>query len=446
MGRRIRSSQLPASPKIIGPSDRSTGPFTIVVGIATLAILTGVGYWIIYPMWATDSHLRQAKSALVDDDFPSAERHIKRVLDTTPDHAEATFLLAQVYRRTERYSAARKQLEQAKRRDWISEYIDLEKLLLSLVESGPTGPAVTQARLYIDASHPEDRLLFDGLVKCYLDAHMLNEAATLLDRWVSRYPDDWLARFRRAEVREATLNTDDAVADYRYVIDHRPNHPTARRKLAEIHLAARTELDEGARLFEEQLRLHPDDVDAQVGLAELKNTIGQPDAALQLVGSALLKNPDMPRAMTLKANLIRAKNPQAAYDLLEKVRVLQPDDALVVLSLGQIAGELGRADDAAKYRTLHTVIDAEKKKQTELAIEVRSRPRDPEVRRQIGQSLIAVGREKEALPWLFSALREDNSHIPTHETLATFYEGKGANPQEAARHRQVIAMLKTAAK
>ena len=55
-------------------------------------------------------------------------------------------------------------------------------------------------------------------------------------------------------------------------------------------------------------------------------------------------------------------------------------------------------------------------------------------------------RKKEALPWLFSALREDNSHVPTHETLATFYEGKGANPQEAARHRQVIAMLKTAAK
>ena len=91
-------------------------------------MLAGVGYWIIYPMWATGSHLRQAKSALAEDDFPSAERHSKKVLDYTPDHAEATFLLAQVYRRTERYSAAWKQLEQAKRRDWIPEYIDLEKL------------------------------------------------------------------------------------------------------------------------------------------------------------------------------------------------------------------------------------------------------------------------------------------------------------------------------
>lgn len=425
---------------------RSRSVPTAAAAVFTLTVLVAVAVKVVYPMWAADADLRRAKADLAAYDFPAAEDHLRMVLDRRSDHPEAAFLLAQVYRRTERYAESRKQLAVAKRLGWVPEYIELEELLLALLVGGPSGRAEATVRLYIDAAHPEDRLLMEALTRAYLDAHFWNEAKAVLDRWAERYPDDWYPRFQRGMVREAIFDPEGALADYRFVYDRNPTHPTVRRMIAGMLIAGRKNLDEAEQLATEQVRLHPDDAEAGVRLAEAMDALGRSAEALPVVERALAAQPELARGLILKARLLCSRNPQAALEAAQRAEATQPESPQVALLLGQIAGDLGRAEDARRWLDRHKLLEAEEKRRDDLVVKIRSSPHDPGVRYEIGRSMMAVGRDRDAVGWFLGALREDPNHVPSHEALADYYEGKGFNPQLAAQHRYAVQQVKPAQK
>lgn len=445
MRRRSSRTTPPPPPVAAVKSPAPSGPRrvrTVAVAAFTLTVVAAVAVKVAYPMWAADADFRRAKAELAAYDFPAAEGHLRQVLDRRPDHPEAAFLLAQVYRRTERYSESRRQLAVAKRFGWIPEYIELEELLLALLEGGPSGRAEVTVRLYIDAAHPEDRLLMEALTRAYLDSHFWNEAKAVLDKWTERYPDDWYPRYQRGMVREAILDPEGALADYRFVFERNPEHPTVQRMIAGMLISGRKSLDEAEQLAAEQVRLHPDDAEAGVRLAEAKDALGRSDEALAVVERALAAQPDLARGLILKARLIRSRNPQAAIEALQRAEATQPESPQVALLLGQIAGDLGRGEDAKRWLGRHKMLEAEEKRREDLVGKIRSAPHDPGVRYEIGRSMMAVGRDREAVGWFLGALREDTNHVPSHEALAGYYEGKGFNPQLAAQHRYAVQQIK----
>ena len=101
-----------------------------------------------------------------------------------------------------------------------------------------------------------------------------------MDRWIDRYPVDWY-HVSSAGSSRSDAGRGSAIADFRFVLDRRPNHATARRRIAEIYLAAR-ELNETERLLKNNSGC-PDDIDTLVGLAETKNVLGRAGEALPLV-------------------------------------------------------------------------------------------------------------------------------------------------------------------
>ncbi len=411
-----------------------------IVGV--LAIISSVVYLELYPIWSADRHLSRAKLALANYDFPTAEIALRKTLAIRADHNEASYLLAQVYRRTNRYAEAKTQLAEAKKIGWIDEYLQLEQLLSNVQERGPyTGDAAT-VRLYIDAAHPEDRLLFEAMVVGYLNAHLIPDAANLLDKWCDRYPDDWYPHFQRGIVRESIRSLDGALVDFRFVMAKHPEHATVRRRIADIHLELRKDLDEAQKLYEEQLKRTPNDGDAEAGLAATLDLLGKGGEAIRHADVSLQLQPNATRSLLLKAGLIRSKEPALAYELALKAEAMRHDDATIPLLLGQLAGDLGKPAEASKHLERHRVLDAQWKQLNDLSEAVRMKPHDPEIRCQIGIGMIAIGRVDDGELWFHSALNEDPKCQRAHELLADAYVRKGAI-ERAKSHRELAKLLET---
>jgi len=406
-----------------------------IVGV--LAIISSVVTIEFYPMWSADRHLNRAKRALVNYDFPTAESELRKTLAIRADHNEASYLLAQVYRRTNRYTEAKTQLAEAKKIGWIDEYLQLEQMLSNVQERGPyTGDAAT-VRLYIDAAHPEDRLLFEAMVVGYLNAHLIPDAANLLDKWCNRYPDDWYPHFQRGIVRESIRSLDGALADFRFVMAKHPEHATVRRRIADIHLELRKDLDEAQKLYEGQLQRTPDDSDAEAGLAATFDLLGKGEEAIRHADASLQLQPNATRSLLLKSRLIRSKDPTLAYELALKAEAQRNDDAAIPLLLGQLAGELGIPAEASKHLERHRFLDGQWKQLNDFSEAVRMNPHDPEIRCQIGIGMIAIGRVDDGELWFHSALNEDPKCQHAHELLADAYARRGA--AERAKYHRILA-------
>jgi Tfp pilus assembly protein PilF len=67
-------------------------------------------------------------------------------------------------------------------------------------------------------------------------------------------------------------------------------------------------------------------------------------------------------------------------------------------------------------------------------------PNDPAIHHQIAVIALHAGQPSEALRWLQSALQVGPDHLPSHQTLAGYYQATG-NPVLAARHRAIAQRL-----
>src|SRR5207237_9485348 len=65
-------------------------------------------------------------------------------------------------------------------------------------------------------------------------------------------------------------------------------------------------------------------------------------------------------------------------------------------------------------------------------------PHDPALHHEMGTILLMMGKDKLALHWLHSALREDPEYRPAHEALADYYNRAG-DAAQAARHRALAS-------
>ena len=119
--------------------------------------------WVVYPLWATDRNLRRAKTDLAGLRLPGRRGPPAEVLEPAPTprgdvHVSPNSIPAPSDTPT------RKQLAEAKRLNWVPEYIELEQSLLGGKSTGRRD----RLRLNSDSTSmrsTEDRLLFEALVE-----------------------------------------------------------------------------------------------------------------------------------------------------------------------------------------------------------------------------------------------------------------------------------------
>ena len=173
--------------------------------------------------WAGD-HLRDAERALGRYRLPEARGHLARCLRAWPRHFRAHLLAAQTARRLDDFEAAERHLARCQEiRGGLPDAVVLEQTLLR-AQRGGMDPMTPYLRSLVEYDHPATPLILEAMARGYLRASRYLDAAAVLAVWLGRDPDDVQANFMLGWVREQIGPQQQAVDNYRRVVEVDPEH------------------------------------------------------------------------------------------------------------------------------------------------------------------------------------------------------------------------------
>jgi thioredoxin-like negative regulator of GroEL len=246
------------------------------------------------PLDAARFHLQKAQEALEDRDLEPARTHLQHCLEAAPLSAEAHFLLAQTYRRLDDPAGWSMHLRKAGILGWPLNQIQME-LRLKEAQTGNTWNIEEELIDELNSKTPQQALILEALVKGYLENDRAKDAYRLSDEWVRDHPGDWQARLYRARASQLGVYFPQAITDYQYVLQVKPDQPQAQLWLAQTFVSDR-QYPQALEHFQTHLHNHPDAADAMLGLANCQFSMGQVEAAQATLDQLLAKNKDYTRA------------------------------------------------------------------------------------------------------------------------------------------------------
>ncbi len=272
--------------------------------------------------------------------------------------------------------------------------------------------------------HPDQKEAHRLLAAIHIDLNAPFQAIKHLQEWGRLDPSDgrpyrWIGFFYRSYTFN---NWEEAVAAYREAC-RRQLTPTVRAEvlgeLAETlidglaaYQAALEVLDQGAAVFAESPEVLTLKAECYWGL-------GQPARTAQLLERALRAQPDLFRALLLRAKVALAeKNPQAALPLLEQAVQLNPHDLASRQYLMQTCRLVGDFTGAEHHQRRLEESTGYKEQLTHLHGEADRNPWDDQVRYQLAELCLKVNRPVEARQWLQAALACNRGNQAARALLA----------------------------
>jgi predicted Zn-dependent protease len=175
-----------------------------------------------------------------------------------------------------------------------------------------------------------------------------------------------------------------------------------------------------------------------VQFAVCREAQGFPEEAARILDRLIAAHPGEANSYYHRGRLELARgNAKAALPLLRRSSDLNPSDPEVLYSLLLALREVGTAAEVREAQERLEQCNADLKRVAELARAISASPRDPDLRREMGELFLKNGREQEGISWLKSALRERIDHRPTHLLLAEHYDRAG-DQNLAAYHRKFV--------
>jgi tetratricopeptide (TPR) repeat protein len=379
---------------------------------------------------------QQALQALDTDDFLLAQKHLRECLLVWPINAQAHFLMARACRRGDDEPGWRLHLHRARVLQWPDEEIQLERRLMQ-AQSGDLGAVEEGLLAELGSSPPgEQWCIFEALAKGYFKVDRLADVLALTRAWLERFPDQWQPRLFRGRVFQLGRSSDRAIAEYRRLLELKPDHAQAHFELAGA-LLLNSEHQEAVKHFQMFLQRYPDDLSALAGLADCQFSLGQFEAAAATL-SKLLPRQDAPAAgFLIQAKLDLAINrPQEALHWLLRAEALAPHEVDVLYNLILAYQRLGQEEQVKQYgiklQEAHRRFDH----LDSIKKQILTKTGDAGLRHEAGALALSLGREEEAMHWLQSALHLDPNHAPSHRLLADYYAKRGDAPRSAEHRRR----------
>src|SRR5205085_8450316 len=118
-------------------------------------------------------------------------------------------------------------------RGGLAEEVVLEQTLLR-AQRGGMDSVTPYLRSLVEADHPATPLILEAMVRGYMRAYRYGDAAVLLALWQDRRPGDLQADLFQGYVREQIGPEQEAVDNYRRVLELDPDHDEARLRLANL--------------------------------------------------------------------------------------------------------------------------------------------------------------------------------------------------------------------
>jgi Tfp pilus assembly protein PilF len=369
-------------------------------------------------------HWQRAHEALDGQDFVAACEHLQQCVEGWPAHAEAHFLLARAARRADDLDRAETHLKIAEALQWSSEDIAWERLLAQ-AQIGDLRTTEGQLLERLEESLVADELILEALLKGYLAAYRLPQAAHLATRWLEQHPDRWQPWLYRGRAHYLNHALGSAAADYQRALEAQPHHRQGRLWYAGA-LLLYGRFRDALPAFEKYVEDYPDDAAGLLGLANSHLMLKQYAEAQRSLEQLLRRQPRHAAGLLLRARLeLDRDEPRQALVWLKKAEAVAPHEVDIVQGFISAYRHLGKASEANRYQQRLKELRKFTKRLEEVRTQILRSPGEISPRYEAGVLSLRLGQPREASGWLLGALALDRNHRPTHKALARCFEQLG---------------------
>ncbi len=409
---------------------------TAMAVLALLGVGVHQGGW---NLWAA-YHWRAARAAIDQRDLLRARAHLRLCLQVWPHSAATHFLAARTARRADDYEEAAQHLDECERLHGPPQDIEAERAMLR-AQQGDLAWVERYLVGQVEQDHPEAPLMLEALTKGYAQTFRVPLALYCTGKWLRLQPDNVDALFWQGLLYERLFSQQShqqALADFRRVVDIDPEHEGARLHLAEALRRVRR-FDEALELFQRLAQDDPGNAAAVLGLARCQSALGRVEEARILLDKLVEARPEDVPTLVERGKLALEMNQAAeAERWLQRAVARAPYERMANFFLAQCLEQRGQHDQAQSYRAKLKQVDADWQRLEEVMRQLVNAPLDTSLRFEAGTLLLRVGEDVQGRRWLMSLLEDVPDHRPTHQALADYYERAG-NYARATYHRQQAA-------
>jgi predicted Zn-dependent protease len=385
-------------------------------------------------------------------DFAAAHTHLVSYLQLRPTEAEAHLLAARCARRAE----------------FLEEFTGPDSELPELIEGhlhaaeqrGIPAAAVALERTLAGIQHggwfESERILFErvkqrtmdaplvleGLIYSYLRQFHFEKALACEEALLKLEPGNVQALLWRGRMRAVLRKRSDARADYEAALKLVPEFDAARYYLAEMFLNANQ-----VREAEEQLKVLNGRAEKNLMVrllwARCRIALGDESLGQELLDAWLAEAPPHhPRLLDAFDAAARVALSRGQADRAESYarRALQeaPLNTYALYDLARSLNAQGRRQEAQAIEGRLEKTKEDLGTVAHLWDRLAKDPSNLQLRNDLGEAYLRVGRSGDALIWLNSIVDRDPENRPTLETLAKFHARTG-NQDVAAKFRGKLA-------
>jgi tetratricopeptide (TPR) repeat protein len=420
----------PAAPATGTRRPRALRVLVLLLALATGALALAGGA---ARVWV-NRHLERARAEVALGHNAAARPHLEVCLRARPDDPDALALAARVARRGGGLDEAELILMRLEAVHGTTEPLVLERLLLRAAR-GEVEAVEPQLLARAVADGDDAELAREGLITGLIARFRWADAARGLRDWRARAPGSTTALLLAGKLEEQRQGTEQAVALYRELLAHDPDHDEARLRLAGLLVRNRHGAEALAAVDPLRARL-PGHAEVTVLWAKALLLEGRTAEGRAALTECLRAHPDHAEALLERGALALADGDETeAVALMRRARDREPGNLIAQTQYAFALARTGRAAEAAEARARADALKADLERIADLVGgPLQARPNDPTVHHEIALIALRTGRPDEALRWFHSALSADPGHAPAHRALAQLYRELD-KPVLAARHR-----------
>ncbi|MSQ96913.1 MAG: tetratricopeptide repeat protein [Gemmataceae bacterium] len=352
-----------------------------LAGLLVLIVVAAAGAWI-YVRFGGDADYRAVQDALARRDFQEASRRLQKYLDAKPGDRAVRLLTAQTARRQGDFQDAASHLQIYENHAGADADVDQERRLLRIQQGNLIEAEATLAWCAKNPNALQTPLMLEALIEgclsglwATLQCEMAGQgevspadfarAQRAIDQWLAQrpgQPDQVQGHVWLGKLHSVARDYPKAHAAFRKAVDLDPQSFAARELLG---LSLLHDAPAEAALHLQALHQR-DPANAKISyfLATVRRTLGELEAAAQLLDAVLAQQPEHVPALVERGRVALDQRHAADAELwLHRAMTLAPNHAQANMIYSQCLQQADRAAEAKRYHDRFLEIEAEVKRQ-----------------------------------------------------------------------------------
>jgi Tfp pilus assembly protein PilF len=378
--------------------------------------------------WQFLRHLHAAKMAL--DDFAAAEAigELAAADRLKPHSAQVQYLLGVANRKAGHLDDCSPHLDEAFELGWPANEIRFQSMLLAFQAGDRRAESAIRQITSLPMADDMAEDAYEAMAMGYLSDYRTMEAGLATDRWLRLRPRRVRAMLLRAEVFGASGRIREQLAQYKQVVDVRPDDYAAHLGMAHDLLHERN-VQRALEEYRWCAEHRPGDVFPPLGIAacykhqaELEKAA---DVLRELLKGSLLREDRAQVAKELGTLLYQTGELREAVSLLTESVELNSYDEEAEYALAVSLVKIGKPDEAERHNIRFKELEKLKLQLHDIKLVILNQPSDAQPRYEAGLLLTELGQPKTAAAMMLAALRCDPRHTGAHAELAKYYHEIG---------------------